>query len=114
MAGLDFTAVPFQLLGPEMGAVILEKACIAGGFNTPVLVPESELGDLLKSKSREMYEALGLKSKIAPGKTRAIWKDDNYRVDLGRTVQGKPHLNTWHLQVQRMAKSGAARELRGK
>ncbi|KAL4902221.1 hypothetical protein BDW74DRAFT_181071 [Aspergillus multicolor] len=82
------------------------------GFNKPILIPINEFRKLLESRGKKIYEALTTKS--SPGKTRTIWSDDNYRIDLGHVVHGEPRLKTWHLQVQRQAKSAMAWSLRSK
>ena len=41
----------------------------------------------------------------------SVWKNQDFRVDVGRELKSHPNVKTWELQVNRETKSNAANSL---
>jgi hypothetical protein len=52
---------------------------------------------LFKEHGKEIREKL----RVAPDKVGTVWKNDDYRVDIG--IEHKPNIKNWDLQVNKGA-----------
>ncbi|KAK7426674.1 hypothetical protein QQZ08_006852 [Neonectria magnoliae] len=77
----------------------------------PIFVPKSLLEDLIKTHGRAIHRKL---KRLTPDYQGTIWKNQDFRIDAGSTLHGRPKFKTWNLQVNRHPLSDAAKALKSK
>ncbi|KAK7398252.1 hypothetical protein QQX98_012365 [Neonectria punicea] len=77
----------------------------------PIFIPKSLLEDLLKTHGRAIHRKLKRLTRDYQG---TIWKNQDFRIDAGSTLHGRPNFKTWNLQVNRHPMSDAAKALKSK
>ncbi|KAH7043913.1 hypothetical protein B0J12DRAFT_671116 [Macrophomina phaseolina] len=75
-----------------------------GGSEPPkkdILIPLRLMEEILKKDGRKIFEKL---RKATPNLQRTIWRNRNFRIDPGHTLNGQKHIKTWNLQINEGAK----------
>ncbi|KAL5086846.1 hypothetical protein Trisim1_008597 [Trichoderma cf. simile WF8] len=72
----------------------------------PITIPKKKMKNLLKKHGEKIWEKLG------SDRVGTVWKNNDYRVDVGSKLKGRPNMRAWNLQVNGEAKSAAKQLLK--